>query len=129
MKQQRVIAQILGTLDDKIELKFRLEEGQEYKMLMTMEQEIVQWFQGNEMEMLQTMGVGQTLTVTDVDDEGTMTIEASLGPMYMKMEGPQGTFEYDSEDPPDEVPMAAKGLAAGEIDAFFVLVMRFLFLT
>ena len=98
--------------EEKVELKFRLEEGQEYKLLMTMEQEIVQWIQGNEMEMLNTMGIGETLKVTDVDDEGTMTIEASLGPMYMKMEGPQGSFEYDSEDPPDEVPLPAKGLAA-----------------
>jgi hypothetical protein len=81
-------------------------------VIMTMDQEIVQWLQGNETEMLQIIGMGETFKVTDVDDEGAMTIKASFGPVYMKVEGPQGTFEYDSEDPPDEVPLPAQGMAA-----------------
>jgi hypothetical protein len=98
--------------EEKVDLRFRLEKGQEYKVLTTMEQEIVQWLQGNEMEVLQTIGIGQTLKVTDVDDKGAMTVAATFGPVAMKMEGPQGSFEFDSEDPPDEVPLAAQGMAA-----------------
>ncbi len=98
--------------EDKVELRFRLEEGESYKLRVTIEQEIVQWIEGEEQEISQTIGIGETFTVKDVDDEGTMTVEVTFGPMAMKMEGPQGTFEYDSEDPPNDVPLLAQGLAA-----------------
>lgn len=98
--------------EEKVELRFRLEEGESYKLRVTIEQEIVRWIEGEEQEIIQTIGIGQTFDVKKVDADGTATIEVTFGPMAMKMEGPQGTFEYDSEDPPDEVPLPGKALGA-----------------
>lgn len=97
---------------DRIELKFRFEEGKSYKLQVTMEMEIVQWIEGEEQETTQTIGIGETLHVKEVDADGTATIELTFGPMSIKMKGPMGTIEYNSEDPPDEVALPAKAFAA-----------------
>jgi len=106
--------------DDKIDLRFHFEEGQTLKLKTKMEQDIVVWIGGNEQETHQTMVIGRTLDVKDVDEAGTATIEVTFGPAAMKVKGRQGTFEYDSEDPPDEVPPPAMSLAAIVDEGFTV---------
>ncbi len=99
---------------DKLDLKFHLEKGKSYKLLITIEQNIVVWIGGAEQETKHTLGIGQTFKVTDVDEEGTATLEVTFGPMSMKLEGSTGTIEYNSDDPPDsieEVPLAARAFA------------------
>jgi hypothetical protein len=98
--------------DDKVELKFRLKKGDAYKLKVTVEQSIVQTIEGEPQETKQTIGIGETLNVKDVDAKGTMTIEVAFGPMSIKSGGPQGDFEYDSENPPDEIALQARALAA-----------------
>jgi hypothetical protein len=98
--------------DDKVGLKFRLEKDKAYGLKVTIEQEIVQWIEGAEQETTQTIGIGETLNVTAVDAEGTMTVEVVFGPMSIKSSGPQGEFEYDSENPPDEIALQARAFAA-----------------
>ena len=97
---------------DKIELRFRFEEGKSYKLTVTMKQEIVQWLNGEEQETAHTMSIGETLNVKDVDEAGTATVEVTFGPISVKMKGPMGTIEYNSDDPPDEVALPAKAFAA-----------------
>jgi len=108
--------------NDTVDLKLRLEKGQEYKLVITIEQSIVQWIMESEMEMDQTIVLGETFKVTDVDEDGTYTIEVTIGPVAMKMESKMGSFEFDSEDPPDEIPVMAKGIAA-LVDQAFTLKM------
>ncbi len=123
MKKLLAVATVLAVLvllssataragDDKINFAFHLEEGQSYKLLVTTDQEILQQVQGREMKVRQTLGIGYTFAVTDVDDEGTATIDVTFGPVSTKVDTSMGTFEYDSEDPPDEVPMPAQNMAA-----------------
>lgn len=97
---------------DKVELRFRFEEGKSYKLLVTVEQNIVMWIEGEEQEINQTIGIGETFNVKKVDADGTATIEVTFGSMSMKMDGPTGQFDYDSEDPPEEIPLPARGFAA-----------------
>ncbi len=99
--------------DDKIQLAFHLEKGQSYKLVMTTDQEIVQQVPGRgEMKVQQTTSIGYTFAVTDVDDKGTATIDVTFGPVSMKVDTGMGTFEYDSEDAPDEIPASAQNMAA-----------------
>jgi carbon monoxide dehydrogenase subunit G len=108
--------------DDTVELKLNLEKGREYKLVITTEQSIVQWIMETEMEMDQTVVLGETFKVTDVAEDGTYTIEVKIGPVAMKMESQMMSFEFDSEDPPDEIPMAARGMAAF-VDQVFTVKM------
>ncbi len=108
--------------DEKIDLRFRFEKGQTLTLKTTMEQDIVVWIDGNEQETHQTMVIGQTLDVKDVNETGTATIEVTLGPTAIKMEGPQGSFEYDSKNPPDEVPPPAMAWVA-MLDESFTMKM------
>jgi hypothetical protein len=101
----------LGT-KETVDLRFQFEEGETYALKMTMEQDVVMWINGNEQETHQTMVVTQVFDVKEVHFDGSATIEVTFDHMAMKAESPQGVFEYDSEDPPDEVPLQAKGFAA-----------------
>jgi hypothetical protein len=98
--------------DDKVELKFRFKKGDTYRLKVKIEQDIVQTFQSEQQETKQTIGIGETLNVKDVDAEGTMTVEVVFGPMSMKSKGPMGELEYDSENPPDEIALQARAFAA-----------------
>jgi hypothetical protein len=98
--------------EEKVELKFRFEKGDTYRLKATVEQEIVQWIQNAEQKTTLTMAIGETLNVTDVDAEGTMTIQVVIASMSIKMKGEQGEVEYDSENPPDKVGFPATAFAA-----------------
>ena len=109
-------------LVEKVELKFRFEEGKAYTLYSTIEQQIVMWMDEVEQETKQTIGIGQTWEVKEIADDGTATIVVTWGPVSMKVAGAMMQIEFDSEDPPEEVPMAARSLAA-LVDQFFTLKM------
>jgi hypothetical protein len=108
--------------DDTVDLKLNLEKDHEYKLIITVEQNIVQWIMENEMEMDQTIVFGETFKVTDIAEDGTYTIEVTMGPVAMKMKSQMGSFEFDSENPPDEIPAPARVLAAF-VDQVFTMKM------
>jgi len=97
---------------EKVQLRLHLEKGKTYRIKMAIQQEITQTIQGNKMDIAQTMGMEYTFDVSEVKDDGTMTVKVTYRTVQMKMDGPTGKVDYDSSDPPDEIPKAARGLAA-----------------
>lgn len=97
---------------DKVELKLRLDEGQTYMLNMTVKQAITQTVMDQEQTIDQTMAFGISLKTTKVDADGAMTIEVKYDSIFFEQDGPMGATTYDSADPPDEIPMQAKGFAA-----------------
>lgn len=100
------------TRGEKVRLRLRLEKGNSYGIKMTIQQKVVQKIQGNQVDVDQTLGMEYTFDVKEVKDDGTMTAEVTYHAVQMKMDGPTGKVDYDSAEPPDEVPKLARGMAA-----------------
>ena len=96
----------------KVLLGFNLKKGQVYKTYATTDQTITQTVNGREQEIKQSMGQHMACNVLDVDAEGAVTMKTTFERFTFKMQTPQGTIEYDSADPPANVPPAATGFHA-----------------
>ncbi|HIE05595.1 MAG TPA: hypothetical protein EYP58_02220 [bacterium (Candidatus Stahlbacteria)] len=97
----------------KVLLKMNFKEGKHYGILMTTAQVISQEVQGQKMEINQTVKMGFDLDVIKVDPAGDARIKVTYKRTAFKMSSPMiGSFEYDSQDPPAEVPPVAVGYAA-----------------
>lgn len=97
---------------EKIRLQLRLEEGRAYSIQMIVNQEISQTIQGQQQEMTQTIGLGYIFKVEEMEAEGDALVKVTYHSALFKHDGPVGTFEYDSSNPPAEVPLLARGFAA-----------------
>jgi hypothetical protein len=97
---------------EKIFLQLRFEEGKTYRMRMTTQQKITQTMQGRTMEMPQSIGFGLTQAVKEVKEDGTAVVQVTYDSIQFKQEGPMGAMDYDSDNPPETVPLMAKGFAA-----------------
>lgn len=108
-----VIGFISCPTGQKILLKMKFKEGKHYGILMTTEQSISQEVQGQKMDIDQSVKVGFDLDVIKVDPAGDAKVRVTYKRTAFKMSSPMiGTFEYDSKNPPDEVPPVAVGYAA-----------------
>ena len=96
----------------KLQFRLRLREGQSFKSETVSRQVITQNIFGNEQKMDQTMGMTYRYDVQSVAPDGTATIKVSYDALKMVMNGPTGKIDYDSKNPPAEIPAAAKGVAA-----------------
>lgn len=100
----------------KVFLRLRLKKGQVYRVKVTMDQDITQKLPaqlgGQEQKIEQAMGMTYSFKVKDVDGDGGMSCEVTYEAMQYKMKAPMVNLEYDSEDPPEDVPMMARGFAA-----------------
>ena len=113
--------------EPKLDLRLRLEKGQTYALTVTVEQTIRQLVDtgeppADEQEIAQKVVTGQAFHVEDVDADGAATLKVTFGPMVMSTDAMGVTIEYDSADPPDEVPHAARSLAAITGQSFTVTV-------
>lgn len=97
---------------EKIKLRLRLKKGESYKLRMTTDQKISQTIQGKQVDMSQTMGIGFTYHVREVDADGTAAVKLTYDSVLFKQDGPLGKIEYDSSNPPETVHPMAKGFAA-----------------
>ena len=96
----------------KVDLKLNLKEGNTYSLKSTTDQVISQEIQGQKMDMKQITGMGYTFNVEKVDEEGNATAKITYDSVYFKQESPQASIEYDSKNPPEEIPPPALGFAA-----------------
>lgn len=85
--------------EEKIDLKLKLDKCDKFKMTMVQDQQISQNFNGMTMDINQHQEMIMFSEVTDVDDEGVMTIKTTYGDMKMKMDMPQMSFEFDTANP------------------------------
>lgn len=98
--------------DEKLDLRLRLKAGESYRLRTTIEQQITQTAGANAQATEQTFGVGYTMTVDSVDRAGNMKVATKYDSVLFRQKGPSGAIEYDSANPPKQVPQAAKPFAA-----------------
>ncbi len=98
---------------EKIQLQLRLKQGESYNLRMTTDQKITQTIMGREQQILQSIGIGYSFDVREVDSLGIARVDVVYhGVVFKQDAGGMGKFEYDSSDPPAEIPPMARGYAA-----------------
>jgi len=98
---------------EKIKLQLRLKAGESYNLRMTTDQKVTQSIMGHQQEIVQSIGVGYSFDVEEVDADGVARVKVIYhGVLFKQDAGGLGKFEYDSSDPPAEIPPMAKGYAA-----------------
>jgi hypothetical protein len=93
------LAQDPNTSAEKIDLKLNLTEGVTYSTLMIMDQKISQTVQGRPIDVNQIMSMTMDSEVLAVEPNGTTTLTVTYSTMKLKMDGPMGTIDYDSQNP------------------------------
>ena len=97
---------------DKLDLKLQFQKEGELTLVTTVEQKTTRTWNDQERESKETTSTVIGLVVVSVDDDGTATIKATSWAIALKSEGGRRSFEYDSLNPPDEVPRRAAPYAA-----------------
>lgn len=101
-----------GKTADSFQLQVRLKKGEAHLQKMTMEQVVTQQIQGMEIVVNQTMGFDMLQEVLDVDDKGNANLKVTYVAARLKHSSMMGEFNYDSANPPQELPPQAMGIAA-----------------
>lgn len=84
---------------EKIDLKLRLKQGQNYGARVIIDQKISQTIQGQEQNISSMMAMGTVCDVLAVDSNGVATVRITYQTIQIKMSGPMGLIEYDSTRP------------------------------
>jgi hypothetical protein len=95
----------------KIQLRLRLQQGQSYNLQVNTHQKVSQTIQGEKQDTIQTINIGYTYKVKDVDPDGAAKVSVIYHSIYFKQDGPLGVIEYDSSSPPTIVHPIAMGFA------------------
>jgi len=83
-----------------------------YRLKTTVEQKINQTVGANAQATEQTFAVGYRMAVESVDAAGNMKVATTYDSVLFRQKGPSGAVEYDSANPPKQVPAGAKAFAA-----------------
>lgn len=97
---------------EKLELRLRLKQGEVYRLRTTIDQRINQGGGANPQATEQTFAVVYSMTVEGVDAAGNMNVATKYEAVLFRQKGPAGAVEYDSANPPKQVPQAARPFAA-----------------
>jgi len=97
---------------DTLELRLRLKAGDTRHVTTTVEQHIDQTVGRNHQATEQTFGVGYAMSVEGVDANGNMKVATKYESVRLRQKGPAGALEYDSANPPKQVPQGARSFAA-----------------
>ena len=96
----------------KVQFRLRLQPGQSFRSETVTQQVITQSVFGNDQKMDQTMGMTYRYDVESVAPDGTAMLKVSYDALKMVMDSPAGKVDYDSKNPPAEIPAMAKAMAA-----------------
>jgi hypothetical protein len=94
------------------QMHLNLKEGDVFHIRMVSEQEISTTIEGEKQDIIQKIGYGYTYTVTSVDPEENMSIDIVYDWILLEQETDFGKVQYDSSDPPEEIPPEAEGYNA-----------------
>lgn len=92
---------------EKIQLKLNLKKGQTFRQRLTVDQNISQVAGGTPVRVAQSLGIGFTFDVEDVDAGGNTTVRTTYDSIMLNMDGAMGRVQYDSANPPAQVPLIA----------------------
>ena len=95
----------------KVLLRVNLEKGTSYTINMITDQDILQSPMGQNSDMHQKMGYTYRMTVKDIEN-GIYYIETIYDRIIYSQQSAFASVEYDSADPPEEIPPSAAGYAA-----------------
>lgn len=101
-----------ATPRDALELRYRFDVGQSYRTLMVSEQDISQTIMGQVQDVQSSSSSVVRTTVLEVDPDGSALVRTVYESFKMSQRSPMGSVEYDSSNPPDSVPVAARPYAA-----------------
>ncbi len=93
-------------------LRLRLSEGEAFRLVYQVDQNIVQRFPGQTFNIKQTVEMGIIFDCEQVTDAGRMVTRVTFGRLRMNQQGPMGRVVYDSERADGPVPPLASGYAA-----------------
>jgi hypothetical protein len=97
---------------EKLELRLHLTKGETRHVITTVEQHINQTVGPNRQATDQTFAVGYVMSVEQVDADGNTKLATKYESVRLSQKGPAGALEYDSANPPKQVPQGAKPFAA-----------------
>jgi hypothetical protein len=96
----------------EVQLRFNPKMGDTYKVQMVAEQQISQTLEGETMDVAQTIGMGFTYAITEIDADGNAWVDVVYDSIRLDQSSPTGNVSYDSANPPEEVPPEAMGIGA-----------------
>ncbi|MEM7625124.1 MAG: DUF6263 family protein [Planctomycetota bacterium] len=98
----------------QLDLKFNLRPGHRVTQTMEINQTIAQQMMGMDINMQQLIGMTTTGVVGDrASDAGGVWLDVTYDHVRFKQDGgPMGAVDYDSANPPADVPLAARGFSA-----------------
>ena len=97
---------------EPLTLRLNLQPGATYRLQLLTRQAIQQDLEGQHLETIQTMGIQYSYSVTEVDSEGNAWIDLLYERVILEQDSVLGKVEYDSADPPAELPPEAQGVSA-----------------
>ena len=96
---------------EKLDLRLRLKKGDVHRINVTLDQTIQQDMQGLKQQQRQSITITYTFAVNDVDPQGASTIAVKYESVAFHAKMPGGNVDYDSANPPAQVPAMAGGFA------------------
>ncbi len=95
----------------KVKMQYNPEVGETYHVFMTSDQVISQTYEGQNVILTQTIGMGYSMAAVEKDEQG-IWMDITYDRIVFKQIGPMGEVAYDSDNPPAEVPAQALGYKA-----------------
>jgi hypothetical protein len=97
---------------EKQNLRLRLSKGDVHDMVLTLDQTADQTLHETAIHTTQTISLGYTFRIEDVDDQGVATVSVRYNAVSFHSKSPAGELSYDSAQPGSYVPAVASGPAA-----------------
>jgi len=100
------------TGEEALDLRVRLERGNTYQFKTRIEKTTVRWINEAETSETSTLELTQTMQVLSVKDDGTATVKLTYDRVAVTTESENGLFEFDSDNPPEELAFPSSIYAA-----------------
>jgi hypothetical protein len=84
---------------EKLDLRLHLQKGESYNLREINDQNIAQTIQGYKHDRTNWTRSEYRFDVEYVDPDGTASVKTTFSSCALKLDGPDGTFEYDSANP------------------------------
>ncbi|MCK4665239.1 hypothetical protein KAU33_00720 [Candidatus Dependentiae bacterium] len=97
---------------EKLDIKLKLKTGEVYEQETVLDQKITQVVMGNSMEMDQKITMKYNQVVEEVDADGNILFNVKYAAVKFIQKTAAFTVEYDSDNPPKEIPPMAIGYDA-----------------
>jgi hypothetical protein len=107
-----VFAGEVSTAVEGFDLHLRLQKGDTYQFTTQIEQNTSRWVEDTELIETSTLALTQTVQVVAVKDDGAATLRVTYDRIAFKCDNDSGTYEFDSDNPPDELEFPANVYAA-----------------